>query len=281
MPHDLRGRRRWAQVMPVRRLPAVCVEMDYTAVTEVPEGRVTSEALAMMYTRYVYAASLCAGKEVLEVACGAGQGLGYLASKAGRVVGGDYTQGLLRQARRHYGLRMPLVRLDAHALPFVGQSFDVVILFEAIYYLARPEKFLDECRRVLRGEGLVLICTVNKEWSDFSPSPLSSRYVTTVELRELMAGRGFKIELYAAFPVSRDSARDRIASFIKRAAIRLHLIPETMKGKEILKRFFFGTLAPIPAEITDGMAEAYPCVPITGNSVMSDYKVLYVIGRTQ
>ncbi len=252
---------------------------DYTTVTEVPGLGATREQMSMLYTRYRTAAAFCDGKVVLEVACGSGQGLGYLAAKARRVVGGDFTEGLLRMARQHYGGRVPLARLDAHTLPFRDQSVDVVICYEAIYYFASPNKFLGECRRVLRERGVVLICTVNKEWPDFVQSPFSTRYFSAQELGELIRARGFSVELYGAFPVSRGSGKDRIVSVLKRVADSLHLIPKTMRGKEILKRLFLGKLTPIPAEITDGIGEVCPLVPIPGNSVISDYKVLYAIGR--
>ena len=255
--------------------------MDYTGVTETPGTRVTWEALSMLYTRYRTAAAFCEGKDVLDVACGAGQGLGYLAAKADRAVGGDYTEGLLRMARRYYGGRVPLVRLDAHRLPFRRHRFDVIILYEAIYYLAQPDKFLAECRRVLRHQGVVLICTVNKEWADFNPSPFSTRYFAAQELGELLKEKGFSLELYGAFPVSRRSVKDRIVSVIKQVAILLHLIPKTMKGKEVLKWLFFGRLTSIPPELTDGMAQVYPLVPLTENCVLSDYKVLFGVGRVR
>ena len=102
--------------------------MDYSEVTEAVGNRITQEALSMLYTRYWMAASVGQGKDVLEVACGSGQGLGYLAGKANRVVGGDYTEKLLRTAQRHYRGRIPLVRFDAHELPFKEGTFDLVIL---------------------------------------------------------------------------------------------------------------------------------------------------------
>ena len=49
----------------------------------------TSEQLQIIYARYRFASELCDDKEVLEVACGSGQGPGCLAKKAKRVVGGD------------------------------------------------------------------------------------------------------------------------------------------------------------------------------------------------
>jgi len=40
----------------------------------------------------------------------------------------------------------------------------VIILFEAIYYIPDAEKFVEECARVLRLGGKVLIATANKDF---------------------------------------------------------------------------------------------------------------------
>jgi 2-polyprenyl-3-methyl-5-hydroxy-6-metoxy-1,4-benzoquinol methylase len=77
--------------------------IDYSSVTEVPGNKVTQDQIDRMFHRYHFASNFCEGKEVLEVACGAGQGLGYLALKAKRVVGGDCTEELVRLAKDHYG----------------------------------------------------------------------------------------------------------------------------------------------------------------------------------
>jgi ubiquinone/menaquinone biosynthesis C-methylase UbiE len=254
--------------------------MDYTAVTEATGNRITREALSMLYTRYAYAAEIGAGRDVLEVACGSGQGLGYLARKAKKVVGGDYTGGLVEEAQRHYQGRIPLLRLDAHAIPFRASSFDVVILYEAIYYLAQPDRFLEECRRVLRDKGTLLICTVNKEWPDFNPSPFSTRYFSSRELAGLLEKHQFDVELCGAFPVARESAKDRMLSVLKRAAVSLHLIPKTMRGKEILKRIFLGRLVALPDELQEGIADYRLPVPILSGVNSSQYKVLYAVCRT-
>ena len=64
--------------------------------------KVTPEGAAMLYTRYRFAARFCEGKDVLEVGCATGMGLGYLARHARSVVGGDFTESLLRKAQSHY-----------------------------------------------------------------------------------------------------------------------------------------------------------------------------------
>ncbi len=253
--------------------------VDYSTVTEATGYRVTRDQLSRLHHRYCFAAQYCHEKDVLEVACGSGQGLGYLARKARRVVGGDYTAALVEAARRHYGGRVPVQRLDAHRLPFEPASFDVVILYEALYYLERPELFLQECRRVLRDRGVLLLCTVNREWSDFNPSPYSARYFSARELRDLLGEHAFEAEFFKAFPVSPDGMRDRVVSSVKRAAVRLGLMPKTMRGKEFLKRLVFGRLEPLPPEVTDEMGPYSPPVPLTLDEYDPQFKVLYAVAR--
>jgi len=255
------------------------VPTDFSTVTEVTGYKVTQDQLERLYQRYAFAAQFCDGMDVLEVACGTGQGLGYLARKARRVVGGDFTEKLLKVSQRHYQGRVPLLRLDAHALPFRDRSFDVVILYEAIYYLADPDTFLNECRRVLRDEGQCLICTVNREWSDFNPSPYSTKYYSARELAELLRRHRFQVRLYGSFPATKDSLKDHVVSFLKRTAVSWNLIPKTMKGKEIIKYIFWGKLIPLPPEVIDGMAQSIRPTPISYDSLIPEFRVLYAVGR--
>jgi hypothetical protein len=60
---------------------------DFSSVTEAPRIKVTPEGAAMLYMRYRFAARFCKGKDVLEVGCATGMGLGYLARHARTVVG--------------------------------------------------------------------------------------------------------------------------------------------------------------------------------------------------
>ncbi len=253
---------------------------DYTTVTEMAGSRVTLEQLTRMYTRYYFASKFCEEKDVLEVGCGVGLGLGYLSKKARKVVGGDCTENMVKCAQEYYKGRVEIRCLDAHELPFNNDSFDVVILFEAIYYLAHPEKFLDECQRILRKNGVLLICLPNKDWSGFCKSPFSTRYFSAPELYALLKQKHFEVELFGDSPASVKSAKDRMISIIRRIAVALHLIPKTMKGKEILKRIFFGKLLTLGGEIEDGMAEYYEPVPIPYDSPNFQYKVLFAVAHT-
>lgn len=252
----------------------------YTTVTEIPGAQASPEQLARLFHRYAFAATFSAGKDVLEVACGAGMGLGYLERVAHTVVGGDIDENLIARARAYYAGRskIEIRRLDAHQLPFLDQSFDVVLLFEAIYYLTAPEKFLEEAFRILRPRGTLAICSVNREWRDFNPSPFSTRYFSALELAHLVARRFPHVELSGAFPAGSRRAKEKLLSLLKRTAVKFGLIPKTMKEKELFKRIAFGSLAPIPPEIGMEFGEFLPPIPLEGGGVPGTYKVIYALG---
>ena len=253
--------------------------VDYSMVTEVTGNRVSSVQVERLVNRYVFAAGFCDGRDVLEVACGTGQGLGLLATRARSVVGGDYTEKLVARAAEHYRGRLPLLRLDAHALPFADGSFDVVILYEAIYYLADADRFVQECRRLLRPNGVVVVGTVNREWSDFNPSPFTHKYYSAAELRALLARHSFDVEVCGAFPAQPDSLMGWVLSVVKRAAVALHLIPKTMKGKELLKRLVYGKLEELGPEVDEGMAAYVEPDPVDAQGSATTHTILYAVGR--
>lgn len=249
---------------------------DYAGVTEVPGNRITSEALSMAYSRYVFAAALSGGKDVLEVACGAGQGLALLARTARSVVGADRMPGLLAQARGGGARHLPLVNLDAQRLPFRNSAFDVVLLNEALYYLSEPNHFWHESRRVLRAGGRVIVATINSRWRDFNPSPHSAGYHTPSQLRQEMSAAGFDVELFGGFAVGKSTAAASAVSALKRAASQAGLIPGTMRGKTALKRLFYGRLVDAPAVIEEGMSTYDRPVPLRHDETA--FKVIYAVG---
>lgn len=247
---------------------------DFSSVTELPDELVSSAQLRRLVQRYYWAGELCRGKDVLEVACGVGQGLGYLASVCRSVHGGDITPTLVQQAVAWYQDRFPISVMDAERLPFASNSLDAVILFEAIYYLASADRFAAECRRVLRPGGTVLLATANRDLFDFNPSPFSVRYYGIPEMRDLFAIHGFESRFYGGSPVSSERVKDRLLRLAKKAAVSASLIPSSMRGKRWLKRLVFGKLIPMPRELTTGLSYEPP-IPLRPDLRNTVYQVLY------
>lgn len=253
---------------------------EYVTVTELPGISAHKEQIERLFQRYRFASEYCKDKDVLEVACGGGIGLGYLARIAKKVVGGDIDENILKYPRNYYKGKkgVEIKTLDAQSMQFNNNSFDVVIMYEAIYYLPNPEKFIEEAHRILRKNGVLIICTVNKDWPGFNPSPHSFKYFSVPELHSLYEKNDFKIKMFAGFPEASDSVKGNLISVIKQLAVKFHLIPKTMKGKEKLKRLFFGKLQPIPSEVTDGLTDYIPPVSLPSDKPDTNHKVLYAVG---
>lgn len=54
----------------------------FWTITEAPSTGASTEQMSILYTRYNVARRYAAGRDVLEVACGAGVGLGLIAGIA-------------------------------------------------------------------------------------------------------------------------------------------------------------------------------------------------------
>lgn len=228
---------------------------SFVSVTEIAGDEVTSEQVERLYHRYFWAAQYCMNKNVVEVACGTGQGLGFLSGFSKSLEGADISEAILDIARNHYGNRILLQQFDVQAMPYDDASKDVIVIFEAIYYVPRFEKFVQECQRVLRPGGIVLIATANKDLYDFSPSPHSYTYYGVVELAQVFRERGFSSIFFGYMPIDKANIRQKILRPIKKAVVSLGLMPKTMKGKKLLKRLVFGKMLKMPNEITQGMCE--------------------------
>lgn len=254
------------------------MKVDYGIVTERWEMPASPEQLAMQHCRYRMAAALAQHKDVLEIGCGAGMGLAYLMQRAKRVVGIDVSSTLIEEARSH----LPEVELhegDATTLPFQNAAFDVVLMLEMLYYVADVDQMLDECRRVLRPGGVVFICAPNPDRPDFNPSPFAIRYLNVSELAQALRQHRFEPTLYGGFPPEADATWDRALRPIRRAAVRLRLIPRSMWAKAIVKRMLYGRLSRLGA-IKDGATDYLEPVrldPAVGSH--PGYKNLYAVGR--
>jgi ubiquinone/menaquinone biosynthesis C-methylase UbiE/glycosyltransferase involved in cell wall biosynthesis len=113
--------------------------------------------------RYLFAAQYCAGKDVLDIACGEGYGSALIAQVANSVVGADIDADAVAFAQSSYGNdRLSYLHSDATAIKLPDASLDVVISFETIEHFYDHETFMLEVQRVLRPDGLLIISSPNR-----------------------------------------------------------------------------------------------------------------------
>ena len=254
-------------------------QSDFLAVTERGGEPVSRAQLERFYQRYLWAGGFCAGRDVLEMACGTGPGLGYLKEVSGSLVAGDISESVIALARQHYGGRIDLHQFDATNTGITKQSFDVVILFEALYYFADARSLVGEVQRLLRPGGLFLVATANKNLFDFNPSPFSHNYYNPPELDDLLRGYGFKCSFFGGSALPPPGFKSRLMRSLKRIAVTFNLIPGSMAGKRFLKRLVFGSLVQMPVELKASGVEVEAPVAIPADRIDTTHLVLYCLAE--
>lgn len=97
------------------------------------------------------------GKKVLEIATGPGLLAKHVAHSASEMIATDYSEGMIKEAKK--GECPPNLRFeiaDAMALPYDDDSFDAVLIANALHIVPDPEKALSEIDRVLKPGGILI-----------------------------------------------------------------------------------------------------------------------------
>jgi SAM-dependent methyltransferase len=167
-----------------------------------PERIVPGEAEpgvdAVHLKRYDFAAPYCAGRNVLDAACGVGYGSARLAATAASVVGVDLSEDAIAYAQRHYASgNVSFAVMDVAALRFDDATFDVVCSFETIEHVVDAERTLSELARVLEADGVLVISTPQVERTTMSPAnPYHRVEYARADFEQLLRRHFGSVELY-------------------------------------------------------------------------------------
>jgi SAM-dependent methyltransferase len=203
-------------------------------VPEVHRGTYTE---AEHQARYGWGAPLAMGRDVLDAGCGVGWGSGLLAQAgARRVVGIDIDEPALANARERAGASAEFVHGDLLALPFDDDSFDLVVCFEAIEHVDDPGRALDELRRVLRSDGLLVISSPNKGVYP-AGNPHHVHELTSAELEATLRERFANVAIHRQQThlgsLLSDDAAYAISDPVADVPARLHKLGPGEPGREL------------------------------------------------
>ncbi|MBL8524860.1 MAG: class I SAM-dependent methyltransferase [Betaproteobacteria bacterium] len=161
--------------------------------------------------RYHYVLPLIAGKRVVDVACGEGYGSALMSGTAAEITGVDISADAIAHARNAYADHGNLKFIEGSCLklPFDAASIDVLVSFETIEHIHEQAEFLDEIKRVLKPDGVLILSSPNKaEYSD------KRGYANEFHVRELYRAE-LEALLASRFPHSRwISQRNAFVSLI-------------------------------------------------------------------
>ena len=146
--------------------------------------------------RYRFAARRVVGKQVLDIACGEGYGTHALAmAGAANVIGVDVSEEACEHARSKYGIDARCG--DAQAIPLAEASVDVVVSFETIEHVSNPAAFLDECLRILKPGGSLIISTPNEIiYKELCNNPFHCSEMDEEQFARLLTSKFVRIQWY-------------------------------------------------------------------------------------
>lgn len=97
---------------------------------------------------------------VLEFACGTGLISQRIAGSVRTLEAADYAPEMIQEAgKKPHSARLHYSVQDATNLPYGPETFDAVIITNALHIMTEPEKALSEASRVLKKDGLLIAPT--------------------------------------------------------------------------------------------------------------------------
>ena len=156
-------------------------------------------------------------KQVLELATGTGLIAKHIVRSADHIEATDASQEMIEQAKQGVkSAKLYFSVQDMFHLPYADQSFDVVIVVNALHIVPEPEKALSEIRRVLKDDGVLVAPTFTHADNTFfgkvkaffmklAGFPLHSKW-TSHEYLAFLRENGWTVQkstvLKASFPLT-------------------------------------------------------------------------------
>ena len=156
-------------------------------------------------------------KTVLELATGTGLIAKHIVNAAAHIEATDASPEMIAEAKRDTrSAKLHFSVQDMFRLPYANQSFDVVIVSNALHIVPQPEKALQEMKRVLKDDGTLIAPTFTHAGNSFSGKvraffmrmagfPLRSRW-TSAEYLCFLRQNGWTVRkstvLKASFPLT-------------------------------------------------------------------------------
>ena len=221
---------------------------NYNSITELPNTQISTLQLQRSFQRYMFGRALAGSGRLIEVGCGGGQGLNLFLNISKEIIGYDIDEKNIEICKNNYNdvNKIKFIKADIETIDFEPNSIDTCLLFETIYYIKEHDNFFKKLHVSLESKGKVIICSANKEWHAFNPSPFSTKYFSIKELNDLGEKHSFEVEIFTSFEDRPKSFIDKTINLIKRFAVRYNLIPKTMVAKVLLKKIFSGKMEMMP-----------------------------------
>ena len=154
---------------------------------------------------------------MLELAAGTGLIAKHIVNAVAHIEATDASAEMIAEAKRdNRSAKLHFSVQEMFCLPYAEESFDVVIVSNALHIVPQPEKALQEIKRVLKDDGVLIAPTFTHAGNSFSGKvraffmkrvgfPLHSKW-TSAEYLRLLSQNGWTVRksavLKASFPLT-------------------------------------------------------------------------------
>ncbi len=146
--------------------------------------------------RYWWAGQFAPGRRVLDAGCGAAYGTRMLAEAgASEVVGVDMSESVLEAVGHDMPSTVRLETGDVRSLDFPAGAFDLVVCFEVIEHVEKPEEVIEELVRMVSDDGVLIVSTPDRD-ATINPNPHHLHELTRDELGTMLAERLPHVSLF-------------------------------------------------------------------------------------
>lgn len=123
-------------------------------------------------------ASLLDLGDVLDVGAGDGSVAAFVAPRCRTLTCVDTSDRMVEAAKRRLARakNVTITKGDGDSLPFADAAFDVALVFHTLTYAAKPQRVLDECARVLRPGGRLVLLSLDEHQMHEVTLPYGERH---------------------------------------------------------------------------------------------------------
>lgn len=213
--------------------------------------------------RYLLAKQYCRDMKVLDIACGEGYGTFAMADKWGakEVCGVDISKEAIEKANKNFKTKnTTFYNMDAETNSsfFEEKSFDLIVSFETIEHLANPAAYLQNLKKWVKDDGIIIISCPNDNWYYDTPdkaNPFHERKYTFNEFSslcetELGRARGYMFGMptsgFSNININSSllSKKDNISSMFEATKPEVALLPSVHNINETNVSYFVGVWGP-------------------------------------
>jgi len=177
--------------------------------------------------------------KILDIGCGRGLFLDVMRRGGWRAIGTELNGETASYAKRVYDLKILTGDIIQHKLP--DEGLDAISINQVLEHLKNPKEVLEECSRILRKDGLLIISvpdlrspqfTLGKENWFLLDLPFHLIHFTEEGLSRLLQKNGFKVRQIKRFNLEY-SPFGWLQTMLNVSGIRFNLLYDLLKTNEL------------------------------------------------